>query len=201
MLKKILIPVLLLTGIQPALSQPSSNSVYVDLYSGLSIRDNQFTSTWSPSPSINLNVRVPFYESQLEGGAQYIRFKGDAPTETDSDFHSTFLHVGWLYPLHITDDFSAGPAIRFGGTLMLFDESEVIENENGTQQFITDQQEFEFAYELALQGQYRLFDQLYITTSISYNRTLTEIPLEFTMVSAGFSFAFNEPEWLKKFVR
>ena len=200
MINKIFCTVLLLFVANSMIAQSSNSgtkAMFIDIGSGLSVANNSFTNTWDPSPSLQLNIRAPFYNSQLEAGVQYIRFKGNAPTPTDSDFHSVFLHVGWLYPIHFSEQFTVSPVVRFGGNLMAFDEPEVFTSPNGAQEFVTDPREFEFAYELALRNQLQITDRWYIHATLSYNRTLTEIPLPVTMVSAGISYSIDQPKWLK----
>jgi len=171
---------------------------FFDVNSSFSVADNFFTETWNPSPVIHLNLRFPFYAGQVESGARYIRFKGDAPTPTDSDFHSIFVHLGWSYPIDITARYQIAPVLLFGNNIMLFDESEVFTNQSGTEMFVTDKNENEFAYELALRNQFQISSDWFIHATISYNRTLTFFPLSVTLVSAGVSYSFDTPRWLKK---
>ncbi len=188
-------------SVASAQSDRSRDQVYIDLNSGFSIIDNAFTNTWDPYPPVHLNVRVPFYAGQLEGGLRYIRFEGFAPTETDSDFHSLFMHVGYSYPVALTDWFTIAPAMRFGNHLMIFDESEDYTTESGSQRYTTDIRESEFAYELALRNQFKLNNRWHLHAVLSYNHTLTYFPLSLTLFSVGVSYAFPEPNWLKDFIR
>ena len=178
-------------------SKSGTKKMFIDVGSGLSIAGNSFTDTWDPSPSLQLNIRAPYHGSQLEAGVRYIRFQGYAPTPTDSDFHSVFFHVGWLYPIHLSEQFTVSPVVRFGGNLMAFDEPEVFTSPNGAHEFVTDPREFEFTYELALRNQLQITSQWYIHATLSYNRTLTEIPLPLTMISAGISYSIDQPKWIK----
>jgi hypothetical protein len=178
-----------------------SNQVFVDLNSGLSIAQNSFTDTWDPYPAGHLNVRVPFYAGQLEAGVRYTRFKGDAPSDRDSDFHSIFIHAGYSYPIQITNRYRLAPTLRFGNNQMIFDSSNIFTNQAGTEEFVTDQTESEFAYEFALRNGIRLSKHWQLNATLSYNRTLTFFPLSVTRISVGITYAFNEPEWLKDFVK
>ncbi len=128
-----------------------------------------------------------------------MRFNGMAPTDTDSDYNSFFLHLGWFYPFQITEQYQIMPGIRFGGNLMIFDESETFER--GPFRYVTDANEAEFAYELTLRNQYQITERLYLHATVSYNRTLTYFPLPLTMISGGISFSFDQPQWLKNFVQ
>lgn len=175
--------------------------LFVDLNTGLSVINNSFTDTWEPSPAGHLNVRLPFYTGQLEAGLRYTRFNGNAPSKKDSDFHSIYIHLGWNYPINVSSWYQVSPTLRFGNHLMLFDESAVFTNNAGTERFVTDQSESEFAYELALQNQIQLSDHWYINATVSYNRTLTFFPLPVTLFSIGITRSFTQPTWLKKFIR
>lgn len=180
--------------------QQSKEHVYIDFNSSFSIVENSFTQTWDPLPGLQLNVRAPFYAGQLEAGLRYTRFMGSAPSETDSDFHSVFAHIGWNYPVKITSRFEIDPSIRFGNHFMLFDESAVFTNNSGSERFVTDQSESEFAYEISLRNQFSLTENWHLSASISYNRTLTFFPLPVTLFSLGVSRSFEQPRWLKKFI-
>lgn len=200
MIKKFLF-ILFLCCFTHKISAQPGEQVFIDLDTGFSIIHNSFTDTWDPYPAAHVNFRVPFYSGQLEAGIRYTRFEGSAPTTTDSDFHSIFLNVGWNYPINITSRYQISPAVRFGNNLMLFDESEVFINNSGTERFITDQRESEFAYELALRSQFQLSKRWYINATLSYNRTLTFFPLPVTLFSVGISRSFQQPLWLKNFIK
>jgi hypothetical protein len=84
---------------------------------------------------------------------------------------------------------------------MIFDSSNIFTNQAGTEEFVTDQTESEFAYEFALRNGIRLSKHWQLNATLSYNRTLTFFPLSVTRISVGITYAFNEPEWLKDFVK
>lgn len=202
MIKKALLLLLFILAGRAGLAQPSgtgNQDILINLNTGLSVVNNSFTNTWEPKPALHLNMQVPFYRTRLEAGARYMRFNGMTATETDSDFNSFFLHLGWLYPVHLTPKIKIMPGLRFGGNLMLFDESETYES--GPFRYVTDPNEFEFAYEIALRNEFQLSDHFYLHATVSYNRTLTKIPLPVTLISAGVSFSFDQPTWLENFVK
>ncbi len=203
MIRKLLTFIILLAWSTPVHAQTNSDieKVYIDLNTGFSIIQNSFTDTWDPYPALRLNLRLPFYAGQLEGGVRYTRFEGYAPTPTDSDFHSFYLYVGYSYPFEINSWFRIAPVIRFGSNLMVFDEAEVYTNKKGTEQFITDKAESEFAYELALRNQFQITDGWYIHAVLSYTRTFTYYPLSVTLFSVGISYSFSQPDWLKDFIQ
>ena len=122
----------------------------------MSVSETSFTEVWEPSQSLKINIRVPFYESQLEAGARHTYFNGNAPSETNSDFRSIFLHLGYLYPVDISPSVSISPLLRFGGNLMKFDEPEIFTNPESGEDFITDTSEFEFTYEIGLLSQFQI---------------------------------------------
>ncbi len=184
-----------------AQGKTDTEKVYIDVNTGFSIVSNSFTRTWNPSPSFHVNVRLPFYAGQIEGGLRYIRFNSYVPTQTDSDFHSLFFHVGYNYPFKITSWYHLAPVFRFGTHLMVFDDVEVYTNQRGTERFTTDKMESEFAYELALRNQFQIANRLYLHAVLSYNRTFTYYPLPVTLFSIGISYSFPEPSWLNDFIK
>lgn len=206
MVKRALFFILLLlcssnTFAQSSFLADQEDSFLIDLKSGFSIAQNSFTNTWNPYPSLDLALRPAFYSGYIESGVRYTRFEGMAPTLTDSDFNSLFLYVGWSYPIAISSRFSVAPAIRFGNNLMIFDQAEVFTNESGSQRFVTDTTENEFAYELALRSQWQISGRWHIHAELSYNRTITEFPLPVGLLSAGLSYAIPQPNWLNKILR
>lgn len=204
MIKRLAVVLLLLCWGNRSMAQSTEledERFFIDLNTGLSVINNSFTDTWDPSPAGHLNFRLPFYAGQLETGLRYTRFNGNAPSEEDSDFHSIYIHLGWNYPINVSSWYQISPTLRFGNHLMLFDESVVFTNNSGTERFITDQSESEFAYELALQNQIKLHDHWYINATISYNRTLTFFPLPVTLFSIGITRSFTQPTWFKTFIR
>lgn len=204
MIKRLAVVLLLLCWGNRSMAQSTEledERFFIDLHTGLSVINNSFTDTWDPSPAGHLNFRLPFYAGQLETGLRYTRFNGSTSSEEDSDFHSIYIHLGWNYPINVSSWYQISPTLRFGNHLMLFDELLVFTNDSGTERFITDQSESEFAYELALQNQIKLRDHWYINATISYNRTLTFFPLPVTLFSIGITRSFTQPTWLKTFIR
>jgi hypothetical protein len=189
------------TFAQPSSIADNEESLFIDLGTGFSVAQNSFTNTWDPYPSLDFALRPALYNGYLEAGARFTRFEGMAPTATDSDFSSLFLYMGWSYPFAISSRLSIAPAIRFGNNLMIFDQAEVFTNESGSQRFVTDTSENEFAYELALRSQFQLAGRWYIHAELSYNRTITEFPLPAGLLSAGLSYEIPQPNWLKSILR
>lgn len=204
MIKKLLPLLAILYGsaVIPASAQPvpgAPQPMKLSVHSGTVLSSNEFTQTWSPRPGLHLNLRVPYHRIYLELGSRYMRFEGEAPTETDSDFHSILFYLGAAYPVAVTERFSISPAVRFGNNLMIFDEPEVFEK--GSFRFKTDPAEMEFSYELALRNEFMITDRWSVHAALSYNRTLTNFAIPLTMISAGVSYAFPEPRWLKNFLQ
>lgn len=84
---------------------------------------------------------------------------------------------------------------------MIFDAPAVFTNNSGTEQFVTDQSESEFSYELALQNRLQISDRWALHFTLSYNRTLTYYPLSSTFLSVGISRSFVQPTWLQTFFK
>lgn len=189
-------------NIAAAQSNAPAKKVFIDLNTGFSIENNNtFTNTWDPLPAIHLNIRLPFYIGKFEGGARYIRYDGFAPSQTDSDFSSVYMYLGYGVSFKISSWYRIEPVIRFGNNLMIFDEAEHYVNNAGTEQFTTDRNESEFALELVLRNQFQITNHLYLNTELSYNHTFTFHPLPVTLFSVGISYSFWEPNWLKTFIQ
>lgn len=176
-------------------AQETPKKIFIGFNTSLTVNQNDFTNTWEASPAYHLNIQLPFYAGYLEGGVRYTRFKGYAPTNTDSDFSSYYLYIGYNYPLRIASWYYLVPTLRIGNNLMAFDESESYDD--GPYNFTTDQTESEFAYELALRNRFILSDHWSLNAAISYNHTFTYYPLEITQISFGIAYSFQQPAWLK----
>lgn len=203
MLKQLFCILLCLMISQAAVAQSTTaaEKVFIDINTGFTFIENSFTQTWEAQPAWHVNLRIPFYAGQVEGGVRYTRYKGYAPSTTDSDFTSYYFYVGYSYPIEIFSWYQIAPVVRVGNNLMFFDEAEVYIYKTGTERFVTDKRESEFAYELALRNQFQLTDRWFIHASLSYNRTLTYYPLPVTVFSVGISYAFPQPDWLKDFIQ
>lgn len=167
-------------------------------YLGHSFSENTLTESWDPSPSLQFNLQTPFYAGLLEGGIRYTRFDNSPDYPSYSDFHFTFVYIGWGYLFDIGNKFSAGPLLRFGNTFFHFDEAKIYTPPNSSSGYNFDTNESEFTYELLLHNEFRITPNWNIHAELVYNRTLTFHPIKLASISVGLTYSFDSPSWFQK---
>lgn len=177
------------------------NQLTIGISAPQSISENQFTNSWDPSGGAQLFLQTPFYAGYLEGGLRYLRFNHSEEQPTYSDFHSTFIYLGWGYPFELTPKLSIGPKIRFGNNQMLYDEAMIYSEPGSSFAYDFDDNESEFTYELVLHTRYKLSEKWKAHAEIALNRTMTYHPLQLTFITVGFSYSFATPSWFKDFLK
>lgn len=168
------------------------------VYLGQSLGGNELSHRWQAKPGIQLSFQTPFYAGTLGGGIRHSRFSSTPDFPTYSDFHSTFIYLGWGYTFDLFKRLSAGPALRFGNTLFQYDEAKLYPSPGGEWAYNFDTSESEFSYELLLRSEYKFVRQWKVHAEISYNRTLTYHPIQLSFVTVGFSYSFDTPAWFQK---
>ena len=168
---------------------------------GSSFAGGDFLSSWDSEPGLHLEFRTPFYAGDLQAGARYARFSNSPDFPDYSDFDSFFIYMGWGYAFTIKDWISAGPGLRFGTTFFQYDEAKIYTRPNVGWEYDFDTNESEFAYELLFRSNFRISKHVSAHAELTYNRTLTFHPIIQNYITAGFTYTFGSPKWLKKVLR
>lgn len=180
----------------------SQNNAFQELSVGISLGQslggNELSDKWDSKPSFHFSVQTPFYAGTLGGGFRHSRLSSTPDFPTYSDFQSTFIYLEWGYSFEFFEKFSAGPTLRFGNTLFQYDEAKLYPSPGGGWTYNFDTGESEFSYEILFRGEYKIVRHWKAHAELSYNRTLTYHPIQFSFVTVGFSYSFDTPTWFQK---
>jgi hypothetical protein len=193
--------VLIGTSAKSSIAQQADfDQLLIGVSASESISKNPLTKRWDPSTGIKFSVQTPFLSGRLEGGIRYMRFDNSNNYPTYSDFHSTYIHLGWGYLLKLSSAFKLGPVLRIGNHHLYYDEAMTYQRPNGFE-YRFDDNESEFAYEISLISEYNITKNWRLQADLAYNRTLTYHPLQQTLVSIGLAYSFDTSSWLKDFLK
>ena len=149
---------------------------------------NTFHTFWTPSPGGEIQIGLPFYLGEIQGGSRL--FVYDNKFEDLPDFISNFIFLGWGLDLQITNDLNWLNGIRSGVYNMYFDDEDT---------HVTQRTESELALEIFSRLDYNIYRSLQIHASAGYVRVYTFKRLEFFMLSAGLGYSIETPSWMKDF--
>jgi len=180
--------------------QTDFDQLLIGISASESISNNPFTRRWNPSTGIEFSLQTPFLYGRLEGGIRYLKFNNSNDYPSYSDFHSTYIHLGWGYLLKLSSAFQLGPLLRIGNHHMYYDEAMTYQRQNGFE-YRFDDNESEFAYEISLKSEYSITKHWKLQADLAYNRTLINYPLQQTFVSVGISYSFKTSSWFKDFLK
>lgn len=180
--------------------QTDFDQLLIGINASESVSNNQFTDRWDPSTGIELSLQTPFLSGRLEGGIRYIRFSNSDDFPSYSDFHSTYIHLGWGYLFELDTHIKLGPVLRIGNHHMYYDNPMVYSRPNGFE-YQFDNNESEFAYEFQLRSEFPITNRWKIQANLAYNRTLTNYPLQQTFISVGFYYSFKTSSWFKDILK
>lgn len=158
------------------------------------ISNTEFARNWSPQSGFGLEISTPYHNGSLEAGIRAFRF--DEFEFENSGFWSRYAFVGWFYRYAASDQVFLVPGFRGGINFMLYDEDKVY---GGEYNFKRD--ESEFAYELLLRLEYDISSTWGFYTSVSYHRTILNIPIDTLFGSIGITARLQSPEWLKRVLK
>lgn len=158
------------------------------------ISNTEFTRNWAPASGFGLELSTPYYIGSLEAGVRIFRF--DAFEFENSGFWSRYAFAGWFYRYATSEQLFLVPGIRGGINFMLHDEEEVYGGEYNFKRA-----ESEFSYEILLRVEYDINSTWGFYTSVSYHRTMLNIPIDTLFGTAGITARFRSPQWLKRVLK
>lgn len=200
MLKKFsLLVVFAIAGNGVGIAQKAFSTVDISISGDLIVTGNSILDHWTPSQRGALELRSPYYSGEFETGARYIRY--DEQSFDESGFRSVYLFLGWHYPLSVTDNISIAPGFRIGTNFLTQDNKKMYFGGSANQPFIFHEDESIFAYELILRSKWAVSGRTSLTGSISYNRSILQIPFSVVYTSVGLSRTFSLPHWLQTVIK
>ena len=168
---------------------------------GYTVAGSELLDRWDSKPHLQLSLQTPFYAGDLEAGLRYTQVTNAPGFQDYSDFQTAFIYLGWGYDFAVSERFRIGPLLRFGTSFFHYDEAKGYTGPSAGWTYEFDTSESEFAYELLLRGVYRLSESISAHTELTYNRTLTYHPIRLTYITAGITYTFHTPQWLKKVLK
>lgn len=154
------------------------------------INDNIFHQYWDPQYGTELQIDMPFYSGIIEGGVHLYPYNGRENQYVD--FLVQYYYVGWGINLPVYSQISWYNGLRFGNYLMSFDDEDI----NPTQV-----NESELGFGLNSRLELGLSRRWNIDIGIGYLVVYTKKRLELTMISIGFSYMIDSPQWIKDFLK
>lgn len=149
------------------------------------VNDTYFHRYWTPGPGGEVRVSTPFYIGNVFAGATASRY---APaTSGVPGFLGIFAYAGWEYGFRPLPRVTLSAGGRVGNLRMSFDEFT----------FEGDRNESEMTAAASARLQVRIVDGVSAYVAGTYMKTFTFVRLQFAYASAGLSFQFNTPEWLR----
>ena len=158
------------------------------------IGNTDFTRHWSPNSGFGLEISTPYYKGSLEAGVRVFRF--DAFAFENSGFWSRYVFAGWFYRYATSDQLYLVPGIRAGINFMLHDEIKVYGGEYNFKR-----EESEFTYEILLRVEYDISPVWGFYTSVAFNRTLLNLPVDTLYGSVGITARLQSPGWFKRVLK
>jgi hypothetical protein len=187
----VLLIFLSLCGFSSTFAQEAFSSVRLTGTGHKQISNTEFTRNWAPVSGFGFELSTPYYKGSLEAGVRVFRF--DAFEFENSGFWSRYAFAGWFYRYATSDKLFLVPGIRGGINFMLHDEEKVYGGEYNFKRA-----ESEFAYEILLRIEYDINATWGFYTSVSYHRTMLNIPIDTLYGTAGVTARLRSPEWLKR---
>ena len=148
---------------------------------------NKFHTFWRPGTGIKGYLGTPFYFGEVQAGVHLLPHKGRQ--SGSSDFHSIFIYLEWGYRLSLFGQLALLTGFAIGSELMIFEQAK------GYQKH-----ESELAGSLDLHLSYRIGDRWAVNLSSRYQVIFTARPIRLALLSAGASYLFATPEWLRIFL-
>ena len=185
-----LIGLLMLTG--PSVqAQPTAepfSTIDVRLSGAAEMSSSSQLEQWSSDYAGSLLLSTPFYAGNLQTGVRIQPF--ESASSAQPSFWSGFLFLGWHQRWSTSDWLHVETGARVGNFFMAFDEDDVggVRNES----------------ELATAGVQSIhiepFDHIGFFVEGSYTKVFTSVRMKFVHLSAGITYRFHTPEWLKAVV-
>lgn len=145
---------------------------------------------WDGPKGLEGEIQMPFYLGNIQGGARYIPYKEKAINF--HNFSSYFIYLGWGYEFKLPYDCSFYAGIKVGGYRMSVHDDSLSD-------------ELKFENELAAGLRTYLAFNIYADCSLNLGADYTKVyiykKIELFVLSAGISYSFQSPEWLKDFLK
>ncbi len=148
---------------------------------------NGLNTYWNIENGFGGYFQTQFYLGDISVGVSHTTFKGNK--KKYPNFSSNYIYLSWIGVIDLPLNSSLGAGIKIGSYLMTF-ESDTLNSFQKSES------------ELAI-GPYAIFDlpvfsNLSLNLSGEFITVFTKRSMKFFNISAGVSYSFTTPNWLKR---
>jgi hypothetical protein len=172
-------------GVARAESTAPFDTIEAGVHYAANINENEYHDYWEQGRGVEAWALTPFYAGDFKVGIRYAF--NNAKLETVPDYHSTYIYLGWSYPLRVTQWITFRPGATLGGNVMRFDVDD-------------NRFESEVSTELFARLGVHVHGRWHINVTGSYMTMLTYRRIEMAFVTVGVSGYFGMPGWLRGFL-
>ena len=151
---------------------------------------NTFHEFWEPEFGAELLLDMPFYQGDIQVGIHLYPYSGRSSNQPD--FLSVYIFVGWGFGLRLSPEIRWYNGLQIGSYQMHFDDSDIHESQA---------LESELGVGLNTRFDFSLTNSWSVQTGAVYLHVYTKKPLVFIMITAGLSYTFEAPDWLREFMK
>ena len=174
-----------------AAEDPKPFSIFAIRISGaVNSNQNTFHEYWEPGFGAELLLEMPFYLGDIQAGIHIYPYSGRSSYQPD--FLSLYIFVGWGLGLRLSPGIQWYNGLQLGSYQMAFDDSDIDESQA---------LESELGVGLNTRFDVNLMNSWSFQAGAVYLHVYTKKPLELIMLTAGVSYTFDTPEWLKEFLK
>jgi len=148
---------------------------------------NGLEDYWEIQNGFGGYFQTQFYIGEISVGVSLFTFKGLKGKH--NNFSSSYIYFSWIGVLKMPLNSSLGAGIKVGTYLMTF---------SGDTLSIFQKQESELAVSPYAIFSIQVFDPISLNLSGEFITVFTHRPMKFFNISAGVSYAFTTPNWLKR---
>jgi len=173
----------------PAVSKENSDA-FTNIKLGLNFikntNNNVFHEYWAPDQGVEFYGQMPFYFGQIEGGIHFVPYENRAAVP---EFLSFYYYLGWGETLKFLGPVTWYNGLRIGNYNMNFDDSNINE---------TQRSESELCVGLQSKIRYSIFSNFEVELSAIYLKVFTYKRVELAFISAGLTYGFSTPQWIRE---
>jgi len=173
----------------PTLAQDNSDA-FTTMKLGIDFvknsNDNLFHEYWVPGQGLEVYGQMPFYFGQIEGGIHFVPYENRV---TVPEFLSFYYYLAWGESLSFPKHFSWYNGSRIGSYNMKFDDTKINE---------TQRSESELCFGLQSKISYLILCDFEVELSAIYLKVFTYKRVELAFISAGLSYHFSTPLWIRE---
>lgn len=151
---------------------------------------DELSRLWDAQKGFEGSVEMPFYYGNIQVGVRYIPYK-----ENEYFYHdfSTFYYfAGWGKELNLPFHFRWYNGFKVGAYAMAFHDDSLT---------IYQKDETELAAGLNSRVSVEILKNIFLNAAADYTAVFTHKRIELFLISAGVSYSFKTPIWLKEFLK